>query len=224
MRKAAVFAMLVGLAVWAPRVAAADSQRAMKWQFSIPMTFTSGASIDGDNGTKLEINDDLGWGFGSGYNLNENFMVGADITWISANYKASIAEDLNSDGNFDQLLDVSGTLDAATFQFVGQYNILKKNVTPFLRANFGWTWIDSNIPSGPPQGSCYWDPWYGYICSSWQPTFEDTAFSYGAAVGVRGEIGDKFFAEGSYNLLWVDTANVGTPSFDGFRLNVGWTF
>ncbi len=214
----------LGLVSLIPRAAAAESDREQKWQTSIPITFTSGSSYDSGNGTKVHVNDDLGWGFGFGYNLNKKFMLGVDFTWLSANYDASIATDNNNDQIPDATVDIGGTLDAANLQFVGQYNILNSKVTPFLRASLGWTWVDSNIPSGPATGTCWWDPWYGYICNTWQPTFEDTSFAYGAAAGVRAELTDRFFVEGSYNVLWIDFNKAGTQSFDGFRMNMGWTF
>jgi len=221
---AAVLATTLGIAVLTPRAAAADSDRAQKWQFTFPITFTSGVSVDGEDGTKFDMNDDVGWGLGFGYNLNENFLVGADFTWLSANYDASIATDINNDQIPDATASVAGTLDAGTLNFYGQYNILKKPITPFVRAGFGWTWIDSNIPAGPPIGSCWWDPWYGYICGSWQPTYGATDFSYGGAVGVHADIHDKFMVELSYNLLWIDFDKSDTTSFDGVRLNLGWKF
>jgi hypothetical protein len=214
---------VLALAVQVPRVAAQDNREG-RWQTSIPITFTSGASYDSQGGTKVDVNDDLGWGFGFGYHLNKRFMVGVDFTWLSANYNASIATDINNDQVPDSFSTVSGTLDAANLQFVGQYNILPGRVTPFLRANFGWTWVDSNIPSGPATGTCWWDPWFGYVCNTWQPTFQSTDFAYGAAVGVRGELTDRFFVEGSYNVLWIDFNKAGTQSLDGFRMNVGWVF
>jgi hypothetical protein len=49
-------------------------------------------------------------------------------------------------------------------------------------------------------------------------------FSFGGAVGVRADVGNKFVVEGSYNVLLVDFANSEMASFDGLRLNVGWKF
>jgi len=215
---------VLGLAIGVPRAAAAESERPMKWQASLPFTFTSGSSYDSQEGTSIKVNDDLGWGFGFGYHLNKRFMVGVDLTWLTANYDAHIATDFDGDQVPDDSVDVAGTLDMANVQFAGQYNILAGRVTPFLRANLGWAWVDSNIPSGPTTGTCWWDPWWGYICNTWQPTFEDTSFAYGAAVGVRGELTDKFFIEGSYNVLWVDFDKAGTQSFDGVRVAAGWVF
>jgi Outer membrane protein beta-barrel domain len=214
---------ILGLASWVPRAAAAESERATKWQGSIPITFTSGASYDSEF-TSVDVNDDLGWGFGFGYNLNERFMVGADFTWLSANFNASTATDIDGDGDPDDSIDLGGTLDAANLQFVGQYNILKGRITPFIRASLGWTWIDSNIPSGPATGTCWWDPWWGYVCNTWQPTYEKTAFAYGAAAGLRAEIGQRFYLEGSYNVLWVDFDKAGTQDLDGGRITMGWLF
>jgi hypothetical protein len=215
--------MTLGMAASLPRVAAAESERAQKWQGSIPLTFTSGANYD-KNGTSVDLNDDLGWGFGFGYNVNERFLVGSNFTWLSASYEATGAIFDNSGNPTGTTFDVSGTLDATNWQIFGQYNILKGKITPFLQASFGWTWIDSNIPTGLPQTGCWWDPWYGYICNTYQPTYESTPFAYGAAAGVHAEIGDRFYLEGSYNYLWVDSDNAGTLGFDGFRLNVGWMF
>ena len=224
MSTVAVFATILGTTLWTPWAAAAEGDRAAKWQFSFPITFTSGKTVNGEDGTSFNLNDDVGWGLGFGYNLNDHFLVGSDLTWLSANYDATIATDLNNDQRPDTTANVSGTLDAATLNFYGQYNILKHKVTPFVRAGFGWTWIDSNIPAGPPVGSCWWDPWYGYICGSWQPTFGSTEFSYGGAVGVRADVANKFIVEASYNALWIDFAKSGTQMFDGFRLNLGWKF
>jgi opacity protein-like surface antigen len=224
LRLAVILATAIAISGLAPFASAADSERGMKWQFSFPITFASGSNTKGDNGTDFRVQDDVGWGLGFGYNLNENFLVGADLTWINASYDADIAFDNGNDQIPDGVTTVSGTLDASTLQFYGQYNILKKNITPFVRAGFGWTWVDSNIPSGPAQGACWWDPWYGYICTTYQSTYGATEFSYGAAAGVRLDVANKFMAELSYNMLWVDFANSETGDFDGVRLNIGWKF
>ena len=223
-RLAVILATVIGAVAWAPWTSAAESERGMKWQFTFPITFTTSKTVDGQDGTSFDIQDDVGWGLGFGYNLNENFMVGADLTWINASYSANIATDINNDQIPDSISTVSGTLDASTLNMYGQYNILKYNITPFVRAGFGWTWIDSNIPAGPAQGGCWWDPWYGYICNTWQPTFGSTEFSYVGAIGVHADIANKFMVEASYNLLWIDFSKSDTTQFDGYRLNIGWKF
>ena len=62
-------------------------QRAKTVSLQNPETFT----YSGDGGTNVDLNDDIGWGFGFGYNLSEHLMLGGDFTWLSANYKADIA-------------------------------------------------------------------------------------------------------------------------------------
>jgi opacity protein-like surface antigen len=218
------FVTVLAVALWVPRAAAAESERATKWQFSVPITFTSGASYDSQEGTSVKMDDDLGFGVGFGYHFDKRFFLGVDFTWLNANYDVHLATDNNGDQIPDTTVDVAGTLDATNLQFVGQYNILRGRFTPFLRASLGWTWVDSNIPSGPATGTCWWDPWWGYVCNTWQPTFQDTSFAYGAAAGVRAELTDRFFIEGSYNVLWVDFSKAGTQNLDGIRVSAGWVF
>jgi hypothetical protein len=39
-------ATILGMAAWVPTAGAAESDRAGKWQVSLPITFTSGATYD----------------------------------------------------------------------------------------------------------------------------------------------------------------------------------
>ena len=223
--KAMALATVLGMVLLAPWATAQDSQRTGRSQFSFPITFTSGASYDSDGRTTIDVSDDVGWGLGFGFNLSEKLAVGGEFTWLDASYDAFLARDFDGNGIQDDSIEVSGTLDATNFQAFAQYNIMPRRFTPFVRGSLGWTWIDSNIPAGPATGGCYWDPWWGYICDTYQPTFSDSMFAYGAAAGVRAELGNRnFFVEGSYNMLWIDFDKAGTQSFDGFRVNAGWMF
>ena len=202
---------------------AADSDRAEKWQFYIPITYVSSESFNGDGGTSVELNGDIGWGFAFGYNLSEQFLVGFEITWTNVNFNANIAQDNNGNGTPDEIFSASGTLDASTLALTGQWNILEKTVTPFIRAGLGGTYIDSNIASGPATGTCWWYPYWGYVCGTYQNTYDRNSFSYSVGIGVRADITDTFFLELSYNSMWIDSSS-GTPNLKGGRLNIAWMF
>jgi hypothetical protein len=213
--------------VWgAARPSAADAQmrRAGHWQFSVPINFVSGETIDGAGGSSAEMNNDVGWGIGFAYHINDRFMVGFETTWLGASYDATVPVDDDGDQSPDGEVTLGGSLDASSFQVLGQFHVLESGRwTPFLRGNLGFTYADSNIPSGPAEGTCWWDPWWGYVCSAWQPTYDRTSFSFGGAAGIRGAIGNRFFLEGSVNGLWVDFEN-DTPFLKGVRLTAGWLF
>ena len=216
-----LLAVFVGISATS---ADAQTRRGDRWQFSVPINFTFSQSIDGQGESSVDVNNDVGWGFAFGYNLTENFYLGGEVTWLRAGYDATIPYDDDNDQNPDGTTRIGGTLDASSFQAVGQYNFLEGSLlTPFVRANLGGTYTDSNIASGPPVGSCWWHPWWGYICNSWIPTYDRTSFSFGGGIGVRADVSRSFFLELSYNGLWVDFAD-STPGFDGIRLNVGWLF
>jgi opacity protein-like surface antigen len=204
--------------------AAADSYREGKWQFQIPITYVESQSLVGQGGSTVDLNGDLGWGFAFGYNYDEHWVLGFEANWIRSGFVANIAADTDGDDVADEFERVGGAFDAGNLQVTGQYNFLAKTTTPFLRANAGLTYIDSNIAAGPPEGVCWWHPWWGYICDFWQPTYDKNTFSYGAAFGIHSDIKDHFYLECSINQLWVDSDRTDTLEFTGYRLNIGWTF
>jgi len=212
------------VAVHATPVAAQQPTfRAEKWQFSVPINFTFSKSFEGQGGSTVDIQNDVGWGIGFGYNFNDRFMLGFGASWVSASYDANVLYDDNGDGTSDGTARIAGRLDASSLQAVGQFNLMDRRFTPFIRGNLGSSYTDSNIPSAPPQGTCWWDPWWGYVCGTWQPTYDSWSFSFGGSAGLRAEMGRSFFLEGSFNLLWVDFSSA-TPSFSAIQLNIGWLF
>jgi hypothetical protein len=217
----AIGAGLLAALLTSPISWAEDSDRVGTWQLSIPITYIPGTDFDGQGGSTVDLNDDIGFGVGFGYNLNEYFYLGGEITWIFVGYEATVER-----GDTPPLADfkLSGELDASTFAFKARYNILDKTVTPFLSASLGSTYVDSNIAAGPPQGTCWWHPWWGYICNSWQPTYGDSGFSYRLDAGIRADVSDSFFLEGSYGVFWLNTDGGDNPNLNTFRLELGWRF
>lgn len=214
--------VLAGLAGGVAEVEGQDVRRMGKWQFNIPLTFTNGGRLEAEGEGFIDVSDDVGWGFGFGYHFNQRFMLGFESTWLRASYSGEIEFDDEDNETPDGVTRISGKLDAASFLAVGQFNVLERGrFTPFLQGKLGWTYTDSNIPNAPPQGGCWWDPWWGYICDVWQSTYSSWDFSYGGAVGLRAQLSPAFFIEGSYNALWVDYDRR-TPRNDGFRLSFGW--
>ena len=78
-------------------------------------------------------------------------------------------------------------------RFFGTYNILAGNFTPFVTGGMGWTYIDTNIPSGLPENVCWAYPWYGYYCATYVQTQSTTRFSYNVGAGLRLDAGRGVF-------------------------------
>ena len=106
-----------------------------------------------------------------------------------------------------------------------QYTFLTGPVTPYVAAGVGWAWVDTNIATEPPEIGCWWHPWWGYVCTTFQDTRTFDGLAYELGAGVRYDFNDVLAADGSYRMRWVDFANAtGSPSFDGFQLNLIWKF
>jgi len=190
------------------------------WETRLGANYQTTTDVDFDGGTTAEFNSNLGFLVGIGYDLSDHFEVGANFSYYERDFDANIAGDVPG-----EVFPVSGGIDAMGAMFDLTYNLMSGPFTPFLVAGAGWNWVDTNIPSEPPQVGCWWNPWYGYICSGFQETKTVDGFTYQLGAGLRYRMNDSFSFSGSYRMSWVDFPKAtGTPAFDGFQLVLGWGF
>jgi opacity protein-like surface antigen len=218
---------LVCLAVlaMAPAALAQSANREGTWETRLGILYQNSSDWDFNGGTTADIDSDTSFLVGGSYHLNDNLELGGNLTFGQTDYDADIATDLNGDEIADGFLSVSGEYESTTLMFDATWNFIDGPFTPFVSAAAGWSWIDTNIATGPPQTGCWWDPWWGYVCSTFQDTKSLDGFAYGLEAGARYDFSDTFALHGAYRILWVDLDNAsGTPDTDGFRLSLGWKF
>ena len=197
-----------------------SSDRDGTWDFGIAMIDQSSETLDGQQGSTLDIAGRLGWGITAMYNLNDHLALGLDFGWNRPNYEATrIVEDPMGPDT------VRTKLDMFSYEFKGAYHLIDGPLTPFIEASAGWTNMDSNIPDGPPISGCWWDPWWGYICDSFYSTYSKTRFSYGGALGLRFDTPNGIGIKGSYGIKEIDTSNATeSASFEVWKLELLWQF
>jgi opacity protein-like surface antigen len=201
-------------------VAAAQGDRAGTWEAGFSIADVGGDDLTGQRpGVTLQVSDDFAWGATTSYNITNRLAVGGDFWFSSQDYRAQRVLDSGT------VATVETELDVWTIQLKGTFNFIDGPFTPFVEAGAGWTDVDSNIPSGPPTTGCWWDPWWGYICSSWYETYSETRTSYLYGVGLRWEMGSDMVLKGTYSLMNVDT-NAATKDFeqDVLRFDLLWRF
>jgi opacity protein-like surface antigen len=216
--------LIVGFAGSGPGVLAAveASQRTGSWEMLIPIRFFDSKTLDFDHGTSVDLHSDLGWGFGFGYNMSEKLNLDFEFGWMDSNYTVKWA---SADVPAGPSAEATGYLQVSSTQFNLTYYFMPKTVTPYFSGGLGWIWLDTNIPTGPPQTGCWWDPWYGYVCSTFQDTASRSGWSYGLGAGVRIEPKDSFFLRLGVNDVWQDFGTYSnSPSFLSYRLDMGWKF
>lgn len=198
----------------------AAQSRAGTFETRLGILVQNSAEAEFNGGTQVEFDSDMGFKLGFAYHYTDNLEFGVNMGLGQTDYEAEIFGDEPGES-----FGVRGDLEYTTLTVDGTWNILSGPFSPFLTATVGWTWVDTNIASGPPETGCWWDPWYGYICATWQDTRTVDGFTYGLGVGARYDISDQFAVHGSYRIDWIDLDEAqGTPDFDGFQLSVGWKF
>jgi len=217
-----VVVLLVVAAVWAavPEYVGAQGftpvgpgDRAGTWEFYLPLTYVESATVSGQGGSRVDINADAGSGFGLGYNFNAHFLVNGQFSWANRSYDALV---VNSDGTTRRY---SNVLDTSNLSLNAVYYLLSGNITPFVTAGIGVTYVDTNIQNDPGATNCWTDPWYGYVCD-YATTKTENDLSYNAGIGVRFDIKRQFGVQGSFNRTWIDFSKTsGTPGFDSWRVD-----
>lgn len=197
----------------------AASDRADRWEFLFQTRYMEAMDIDFDGGAKASVNDDLGWNIGLTYNVDEHLAVGFDMGWADAGYAGTRVDD---NGDTQQ---VSGNLLTSSLNFNGIYYFSAKRFTPYAGASLGWTFVDTNIPIGPPVTTCWYDPFWGYICDTYVPTKTTTELTYGAVMGLRFDLNDKLFLKAGMGKQWIEFSSAAdTTDFTTYHINIGVMF
>jgi hypothetical protein len=219
---AAILIAMLGLAATgAAQAAESYRSRAERWEFTVQARPLGEQSIKFNGGSEIDTNSDVGWGFGVGYNFNDHLELSFDITWNSPSYDAKIAS-ADTPGTFTR---ANSELSISNLQFNLFYNFIAGPVTPFVSAGLGSTYIDSNIAYGTPVGSCWWDPYWGYTCSSYQPSYSTSLFSYNTSVGVRWDMSRDVFMRAVIGKSWINWENGGSnDAFTTGRLELGFIY
>ncbi len=196
-----------------------SGSRDTRFEASVILAYQSGQDESYENGSALEIDSTLGWGLSVGWNWTENWNLSYRLLSTSPDYTATIVPEDTS--ILPQTFEHS--MSKRSHQFNVTYNFRSKAFTPFVAAGIGWTKLDSNIPTGPPLVSCWWDPWWGYICFDDWSTYTASKFTYNLGVGLRWDINNALFTKATFNREFISVDN-GTLNFDTAIFEFGLMF
>ena len=70
-----------------------NSQRGNKWEASLKIVESNSTSIDGQNGSNIDLKSDFGWGLTLGYNLNPHILINFDFSSTTPSYNATSIND-----------------------------------------------------------------------------------------------------------------------------------
>jgi hypothetical protein len=188
---------LVILATPAPLQAQNAFGRDGRWEYTITPIYSLPSGIDFEGGTHMDASGELGLAMGLGYNYGERWTVSVVFQGGIVDYDADFAT-----GDPSGPIRVSGSYGQWTTWCAGDINLLDGPVTPYVSGALGYSWFDVGVPDGLPHMGCWWDPWYGYICSHYYPTMGVDAFSYKAGLGLRIDFNIKFFLRAGYEMQW----------------------
>jgi opacity protein-like surface antigen len=217
-----LIAVLLAFALTPAAFAQSRSDRSQTWEFLFDLIYQDAYNIDFEGGSTANTDSDLGFSMGGAYNYSNRLQFQFLFDWMRIDYDATIQPGA---GNPNSSYGVRGELEAFTPRVNVVFNLMEGDFTPYVSAGVGWSWIDTNIPTGPPQTGCWWDPWWGYVCTTYQNTRNSDEFAYQAGVGVRWDINRGFAAKLGYEKEWIDVGTAtSTPGFDVIRLQFAYKY
>lgn len=174
----------------------------------------------GPKGDVTMAMDDTGLGgIGFGYHLNNYLSVRTELLFGSANFRGDLPTAAGGTVAIQQdVLVQTGRLNL-------DYNIINRRLTPFVTAGIGYQYLEAELDQLPPAEVCWWDPWWGWVCSDAQPIASDFQFTWNAGVGVRWDINDHLFVKVLAGANWVQYSGAQdlTTQFEAV-FSLGWSF
>jgi len=195
--------------------------RADRWEFGVDLLLQDALDLDFRGGSTADLDSAVGFRFAFGYHYGDHLQVEFALDYADVDYDAVLvsADDPDVTGR------VRGTLESFTPRLNLTWNFMAGSLTPFVTGGIGYSFIDTNIPAGPPGIGCWWDPWWGYICTPYQATRSVDEFAYHVGLGVRWDVSAALTIRGGYEKQWVDVGTTtSTPDFDVFRIGVGYRY
>jgi opacity protein-like surface antigen len=192
---------------------AQSSDREPGWEVGLDVVYQDTATADFDGGTELALDDDLGMSFTFGYRFNPHMELQFALDWADVDYSANVVRQNGSTTR------ITGSMESFTPRANLQLNLLDRAFTPFAMAGVGYSYIDTNVPNGLPQTGCWWDPWYGYICTTYQSTKTADEVTYQYGLGIRWDFSSSGSLRVAYERHFIDIASSnGTPYVDQAKL------
>jgi opacity protein-like surface antigen len=187
------------------------------WDFGLDLMYQDSQSATFEGGSTIDTESDYGLSASFGYRINPHLEVGLSLDWQDIDYRATLVPQAAP----SRTADVRASLEAFTPRAYANFNFMKGPFTPYVTGAVGWSFVDTNIPSGLPQDYCWFDPWWGPVCVRDQPTASVDELVYDLGVGVRLDLQSSFSLRLAYERHWVDYENAtSTPEFDQFKLGV----
>ena len=197
------------------------------WEFRIGPVFQESKGVSFNGGSHADIDSTTGVKIGAGYYVTDQLIIGGNFSYGQSSFNGTVRGNTSSAPGAPSIEAVieNGHVDFSTMMFDATYTFLNGPIRPFGKVGIGWNWINTNIAAGPPQYGCWWDPWWGYICSGWQPTHGASSFAYQAGAGVQINFTRTFAVDVDYQYTWIDLNNTSsTPGFGAVELLFVWRF
>jgi opacity protein-like surface antigen len=211
---------LLALALFLAAALPAQAQR--RSEFYAAPVFTDSKSYNFQGGSSVRTDTGYGFTIGFGHVFNPKFTGAIELEWTGNDYRATVQPGV---GNNLGTRSFNGSIDTGTVRFLGTYNFSTGPFTPFVTGGAGWSYVDTNIPSGLPQNVCWFYPWVGQVCTGVTPTYSTTRFSYNAGAGLRYNWGPNYFVRGLVNEQFIDFGgSYGTASLTQYRIDFGIRF
>lgn len=194
-----------------------EASQRPRFDFTLGLRHLQSESTVFEGGTVVDTDSSTGVGFTFDWRFADRWSAGVSLAIHDIDYAADIA--LADNGGRELVRN-----DLDTHSVIGHVKRYFGNwarVEPYATAGLGWASIDTNIPTGPPVGLCWFDPWWGLVCDTFQPTRTMTEGAALAGVGVRWDFSRRVFLDASVGREWIDLDNAGRPDFTQLRVSFG---
>ena len=197
---------------------AALADRQPGWDFGGELLYQFSQDISFKGGSNASLDDDIGIALTFAYRFSPRLELNFGLDWNTVDYDINVAP---GDALAGLGFSAQGDLEAFTPRVGLNFNFLETDLTPFVTGGVGWSFIDTNIPDAPPQTACWWDPWWGYYCGTFQSTRSIDELTYNIGAGLRWDLGSAISLRLSYEKRWLEIDEAtSTPDFDQVKIGI----